>query len=339
MPRLNKGKGKGKAARTKATKKPPSKKKKNAAKPKPANKGKKDAKKKKENTEEKAITKVSPGGALAAPDFIPGGEEYSKRGKENITPEDLGTPRVALLQALSPEVTGEAGDAYGPDNGYTAGLYYYPIAGHLFGEGFHFVILAYQKDYIWWKPRSEGGGIIARMTPAQVAAGEYPEGTSEDDLKFLNNEPPRATTHMNFLVLEYDPDEDVVDPNKLGPFIFSCQKTTMAAGKALCRWMQASDKAAYVRVYTTQSKRVSNAKGTFYVHDVSPEFNYDSEEDVPEGVVPGWPRSEESYKEIEAWYEKFAGKEVKTRYDREDDEEHADTAEGDAGDDVGGDDF
>jgi hypothetical protein len=228
----------------------------------------------------------------APPTFVKRGDAEAMKGKQNIDKEDLGTPRLLLLQALSPTVIEKK-------PGHEAGLFYFKMGDKVLGDRFHFVVLMFEKEYIKWIPRAEGGGLEWRMKPDEV--GKYKE--READLKWGSDKtPPRATKHMNFLVLPYDPETDKLDPFGTGPFVMSFQRTSQPAGKSLCQYMAMTDSAAYAAVYTATTKTKTFKKGTCYIPEVVPE-DTGSEEPV-EGA--GWVRSPETLAKLEALYNNFA---------------------------------
>lgn len=75
-------------------------------------------------------------------------------GKENIGREDLETPRLKLIQGLSPEL--QAYDDLRPGN------FFHSASEFIFNEPFIAVPIFMDKRYILWRPRDSGGGILAR---------------------------------------------------------------------------------------------------------------------------------------------------------------------------------
>jgi len=75
-------------------------------------------------------------------------------GTDNISSEDIDTPRLKLIQALSPEIQ--------QFNKLRPGNFFHSAAEHIFDEPFRVVILYYDKRFILWNPRDSGGGILAR---------------------------------------------------------------------------------------------------------------------------------------------------------------------------------
>lgn len=249
-----------------------------------------------------------------APAFVKRGGNDSMKGKQNIDKEDLGTPRLALLQALSPSVIEK-------QPGHEPGVFYFKMGNKLLGDAFNFVVLMFEKEYIKWIPRDQGGGIEWRMKPSEVGL----DPVRDKDLEWgPDKTPPRATKHMNFLVLPYDPVNDVLDPMQTGPFVMSFQKTSQPAGKALCQYMSMTDAAAFAAVYTVRTKTKTFKKGTCYIPEVVPEDTGTGE--PVEGA--GWVRSEATLAKLSALYDAFAKAGLKVDFSDGVDEEDMDEAAG-----------
>lgn len=75
-------------------------------------------------------------------------------GKESIGRDDIETPRLKLIQGLSPEL-----EEY---NELRAGNFFHSAAEMIFDEPFRAVAIYMDTQYILWRPRGDGGGILAR---------------------------------------------------------------------------------------------------------------------------------------------------------------------------------
>jgi hypothetical protein len=76
-------------------------------------------------------------------------------GKENITKDDTIVPRVQLVQAVSPEVERGLADS---------GDFFHTLLEESLGNMVEMIVLHVSKRYILWKPRHQGGGILARAS-------------------------------------------------------------------------------------------------------------------------------------------------------------------------------
>jgi hypothetical protein len=80
-------------------------------------------------------------------------EQYAGMGTENIGTDDIEVPRLKLLQAISPEV--QEGD-------HKPGAIYHTVAEESLGQQVEIIPVFVDIRYILWRPRHEGGGILAR---------------------------------------------------------------------------------------------------------------------------------------------------------------------------------
>lgn len=88
--------------------------------------------------------------STAVPEFMRGD---AGRGTENMSQADLETPRLKLLQGISPEL-----EQYREAR---AGMFLHTASEQLF-ETVNTVILWMDRRFILWNPRESGGGILAR---------------------------------------------------------------------------------------------------------------------------------------------------------------------------------
>jgi hypothetical protein len=89
--------------------------------------------------------------AHAVPDFM---KAYAGAGTEMITGADIETPRIKLLQAISPEVE-EFDDARN-------GEFWHTTSETSLGKEVRIVPIYIDIRAILWRPRHDGGGILAR---------------------------------------------------------------------------------------------------------------------------------------------------------------------------------
>lgn len=84
-------------------------------------------------------------------------------GFEEMGSNELQIPFLALLQDLSPQVTGADGKEI---RGARAGMLLNTVTGELLGTEVVFVPCARQHIFTAWRPRSEGGGFRGRFAAA-----------------------------------------------------------------------------------------------------------------------------------------------------------------------------
>lgn len=161
----------------------------------------------------------------------------------NITSQDLRLPRIALLQALSPQVQAD-GERYKP------GMFIDTLTQDILTSPVSFVPCFIFKNVIKWKPRAQGGGMIYKTTnptPEQVLETQFDGATK-----------PVADLYINAVVL--------VDGFET-PLIISFCKTNLKAGQDLATLATLAGY-AWKYKYTLEAVKTTNTKGTFFVSRV-----------------------------------------------------------------------
>ena len=103
-------------------------------------------------------TKVVPAtNQLPIPQTTGGFEDFAGAGLENVGINDVLVPRLAIIQALSPQLKKkDATFIEGAEVGSIADL----GTGDLFPNGVIFLPVHYRKDYLEWAPRASGKGLV-----------------------------------------------------------------------------------------------------------------------------------------------------------------------------------
>lgn len=199
----------------------------------------------------------------------------SRAGKENIARDDMVIPRVALMQAVSPQVLEAQAEN---------GNFFHTVSEEDIGDRLdRLVILHHAKRYTLWNPRHAGGGVLARASDGkhwdQDFDVEFPP--SKDNLKKKvrytakkgdpvgrdvgygrwgtmdpDNEdsPPAATlTHVLTCV-----DLDRVG---MGPFVVLLQRSAEPVAKMLLSKVSIDPAPIFGQVYSMGSKVQPNAAG------------------------------------------------------------------------------
>lgn len=95
-------------------------------------------------------------------------QEHVGLGTEKVGAGDVEVPRVKLMQALSPEL-----QEY---NELKAGNFFHTLAEQAFGNSVRITPIYVDQRFILWRPRSSGGGILARADDGvhwEPATGAY----------------------------------------------------------------------------------------------------------------------------------------------------------------------
>lgn len=140
-------------------------------------------------TDKKDALATQPRAELEAPpDFIPADD---RRGLEGITKGDMLIPRLALAQALSPQVT--EGDPNRIE-GLKAGDLFNSVTGQIYGGREPVFVMVIRKDKpraMQFRPVDEGGGVIDPDVPLNDPRLKWGE----------EGEKPEATLFRDYLAL------------------------------------------------------------------------------------------------------------------------------------------
>lgn len=203
-------------------------------------------------------------------------QEDKALGKENISRDDLVIPRVALMQAVNPEVTeGKA----------QSGDFFHTVLEEVLGtEIDDLIIIHHSKRYTLWNPRHLGGGILARASdgvnwdepnqkftfapfkdfPKKVVTYELGTkvgrdiglgkwGTTDPDNP---DSPPIATlTHALVCILQSRPE--------MGPFVMLLQRSAEPVAKQLLSKVQLDPAPIFGQVYRVGSRVITGDSGDF----------------------------------------------------------------------------
>ena len=180
--------------------------------------------------------------AKATESAVPATQHVSRGVSSEISEEDLLLPRIELTQPTSPSVLEEK---------HKAGIYINSITKDPLPSNTIIPILV-TKNYIRWKPRNEGGGIIYRTTNSN-------DPRVQEDIKWHGQEKPLCTQYINVVCM-------VVGEEM--PIVCSFANTSYQAGRKLLTIVKMTNKDAWLSSYTLKAVRKSNAKGTFYVMDI-----------------------------------------------------------------------
>jgi hypothetical protein len=210
-----------------------------------------------------------PAGGEVVPDFMKG---HRGEGLEGLGTGDYELPRIKLLQALSPEVQ----DGFGK-----AGQFFHTILEESFDSPLTIVPVHLSKMYILWRPRVDGGGILARADD-----GEH---WSPPDAKFtvkIDKQGRQATWRTAKTVTEsgldrwgtYDPEDPKSQPAatyminvvvclpefpEMGPAVITTQRSSIRAGRKFAGKLKISELPIFGRVFELHSVDELNDLGQY----------------------------------------------------------------------------
>lgn len=201
-------------------------------------------------------------------------QEDKSLGKENISRDDIVIPRVALMQAVHPEVI---------EGKCSSGDLWHTVLEEVLGDEIDdLIIIHHSKRYTLWNPRYLGGGILARASdgvnwdePGQKFSFAPYKDRSKYVVEYVlgskvgrdiglgkwgsmdpeNPEsPPAATlTHALVCMIESRPE--------MGPFVILLQRSAEPVAKALLSKVQMDPAPIFGQKYRMGSKVVNGDGG------------------------------------------------------------------------------
>ena len=121
--------------------------------------------------------------------------ESKATGFEGIKPEDVAIPFLVILQSLSPQVKkGHASRV--PDA--EEGMLFNNVTQEVYKEGIQVVPCAFQKAYVEWVTRENGGGFVASHQDEKLLATCKRDEKNND---ILPNGNQLATTAYHFVLI------------------------------------------------------------------------------------------------------------------------------------------
>lgn len=214
--------------------------------------------------------------AEAVPDYM---KEYAGMGTEDIGRDEILSPRLKLMQGLSPELQDY--------NELRPGHFLHTTDELILTEPTRCVIIIRDTRYILWRPRDSGGGILARaddginwspaqgeftvqldkkdgggtvtwkMAPTVIKSGLHNWGTSNPKDP---GSPPAATRMFNYLLAFPDYPEVM-------PAVLTLQRSSEKQGKDLNgRLLRSSSFPIFGLQFTLSSFQDTNSKGQDFMN-------------------------------------------------------------------------
>lgn len=216
--------------------------------------------------------------ALAA---FEGYGEFEGRGFQNQTQDDVAIPFLNILQAMSPEVQ--------PDGveGAKAGMLINSVTQELFDE-VQIVPAVTQHVYVAWKPRDEGGGIVATYQPtddvvkaAKARSTEFGKYKDEDGNDLVE------TFYLACIVC--------VGEDVKGMAMIAFTSTKIKAYKSIMGRIRPFQipvgdgrrisPPLFAHLLTLRTQSQKNNKGSFYVPVITPQVGEDGKTDLTAGLL------------------------------------------------------
>tara|TARA_R100001163_G_scaffold43782_1_gene33029 strand:- start:3008 stop:3658 length:651 start_codon:yes stop_codon:yes gene_type:complete len=202
-------------------------------------------------------------------------QEGSAMGNENVTSEHISVPRVKLLQKMNHEVDPNHSEYV---EGAKEGDFINTVTGENYGSSLVVVNTHFKEEYVIWRKRTEGGGLVGNFT-ARAEAEKYLEDNGLDADKH-----DITQTHIHTLLRMDEKTQEISDI----PFLFDCASSKLKVSRdwnvQLLKLGGNVNRFSYM--WRMSSVPQSNAKGSWVNIDIEP---------------VGWLKAE-AYGQVEAFY-------------------------------------
>lgn len=210
--------------------------------------------------------------AEAIPDFM---KEHIGLGTEAVSASSVETPRIKLIQKISPEL-----DTF---NDLKAGDFFHTILEKSLGTEIRICPIYVDERYILWRPQEDGGGILARAddgihwhpAPAEfnvklkdgtpvtwktertVMASRLDQWGSS---KPGNSDSPPAATRMFNMVVSFPDDPE------LPPAVVTLQRSAVTVGKKFMGKLKITRAPSFGLIFKMGSVVDTNKAGQAYLN-------------------------------------------------------------------------
>lgn len=180
----------------------------------------------------------------------------SKLGNENVSQEHISVPRVKLLQKMNNEVDRNHSEYI---EGAQEGDFINTVTGENYGSSMYVVNVHFKEEYVVWRKRTEGGGLVGNFTTRKEAE-DYLE---DNGLKLEEHDITQTQIHTLLRL-----DEENAEISDI-PFLFDCASSKLKVSR---EWntkimKQGGDRFSYL--WKMSSVPQSNAKGSWVNIDIS----------------------------------------------------------------------
>ena len=185
------------------------------------------------------------------------------KGLENITSEDITIPRLAIIQANSPQRKKK--DEKYIENA-DEGDVFNTVTGQLYKEPLTVIPCAYRKSYVEWIPREKGGGFVATYDVR-------PSDTTTDPTtrkSFLKNGNQLVDTAEHYVVIKKDDDtyEQAVLTMTSSNLTVSRKWNTLLKMKKINVKGQMIDPPSFMYEFTLSTVEATNDQGTWQKYKI-----------------------------------------------------------------------
>lgn len=213
------------------------------------------------------------------PDHV---DAESRRGSENVQPEDLTIPRIDLIQSISPQRK-KTDPAY--IEGAEEGMLFNSVSSKLYGSSVIFIACFFRKEWIIWKDRKKGGGFRGAFASEELARTALATEVNPDersDCEILD-----TAQHFGLII---DTAKSTAAEPVVEEVVFSMSKSKMKPSRRLNSLIALAGGDRFSRFYEIKGIEAKNANNEDY-------YNFDVKQ---MGYVPQplFAMAEKVYEEV-----------------------------------------
>lgn len=215
-----------------------------------------------------AVTKQQTGGSVV-PSFM---EEDVGKGAEDLGSDAIEIPRIKLLQKISPELD--------DNEDLRAGQWFHTVSEDELGDELRFVPCYLTRAFILFRPRKDGGGVLARA----IDGVNWDASDTEFEVKLDNGKTVKWNTGKNVKSSgldawgSSDPDDAQSQPAataminvacmlpdfpELSPCVLTFQRSGFKVGKKLAGNLRTSRLPSFGRYFMLSSVKAESDAGPY----------------------------------------------------------------------------
>lgn len=198
-------------------------------------------------------------------------EEDAGSGLENMSAADLATPRLSIIQKMSPQLD-KAEDSYNAEA--EEGMIVNSVDGELFsGEiGFLGVVISYRRTHLEWKPKRKGFVADHGSDPAILETAK-----KDEEFNFILPNGNLIVPTAEYFVFMVNEDTGATDPVMISmskSHLSESKKLNTMATKLMVETPSGPRRAPFFyRTYRFKTAPKNNDRGSWMGWDITPDVN------------------------------------------------------------------
>lgn len=198
----------------------------------------------------KGIVSVSEMAVAERPSFMP--EPNSNRGSENVGFGDLALPRLQIVQDLSPQHKKNKPEYI---EGAQIGDLFNTVTNELYGRETLLVPVYYALEWLVWRQRDAGGGLVHVADTKEEAVEFYSQSDEQSQLEILDT--------AQHYCLRIDPNSPMDNP-RMEEIVVSMAKSGLKASRTWNSQIKIAGGDRWERLYKVGTIEADGRKGEYW---------------------------------------------------------------------------